>query len=142
MISQILQKILSFVAIAPVDNDGTAIVGTTIDRLSYLDAYVLLNFAASTGTPTTALAAVTVYHGDASNMSDEALLCTCDAALNIKAAGKADYPIDLTGAKRYIRVKLDTTYVDGTAPKNIIAASAVLGNKNIEPVATQTVLGR
>jgi hypothetical protein len=143
MISAIFQRLKFLTGFAPVDNDGTAIVGDTIDRRGYLDGYVSIVNAGSSGTPTTAAAAITVYHGDASNMSDEALFCTCAAAVDVKTANCLQYPVDLTAAKRYIRVKLDTTYSGGTSPKNLVAAAVVLGNKNVDPaVASETVLGR
>ena len=143
MISNILQRIAVKNAIKPELNDGTAIVGATIDRLGYEDCYVHINNVASTGTPTTAVAAITIYHGDASNMSDEALFLTLAAAQDVKAAQDLQYPISLRGMKRYFRVKLDITYADGTSPKNQITSVAVLGCKNIEPaVASEIILGR
>jgi hypothetical protein len=76
-------------------------------------------------------------------MSDEALFLTLAAAQDVKAAQDLQYPISLRGMKRYFRVKLDITYIDGTTPKNQITSTAVLGCKNIEPaVASETILGR
>lgn len=138
------QRTTTVQVIAPVDNDGTAITGIIIDRLGYQSAKLVVSYAASSGTPTTALAAISVYSNSASSSSSPTpvLLVALETAKNIKVAGVAEYDIDLSNAKRYIYPTLDTTYVDGTSPKNIISAVLVLGDKNVQPANSGTVYGR
>lgn len=125
--------------IASTLSDGTAISGETVDRLGYESAIATLSYEASSGTPTAATASFLIQHGDASNLSDAATFATFETALNIKTAGFKYYNINLSGAKRYIRLVEDTTYTDGTSPKNQLSADIVLFDKNNDPAGSTTI---
>ena len=131
----LLENTLVVEAIEPVNNTGAAITGDTVDRLGYQSAILQYHAAAASGSPDTATTALTVQHGDASNMSDAATFYAVETALDIDAAAvdKA-YVLDLSGAKRYIRVTADATYTGGSSPANVQAATWVLGDKNVELV--------
>ena len=130
--------------IEAVENDGTAITSVIIDRLGYQSGKLTLNWAASSGTPTTAAASLKVYSNSASSSSSPTPveLVALETALDVKTAGFAQYDIDFSNAKRYVYAVLDITYADGTSPKNILAADLVLGDKNVQPASSGTVYGR
>jgi len=116
---------------------STIVHGGIIDRLNYREAILGLCWAAATGTPDSGTAAVIVEQGDAANLSDASTLFTLETALDIvTAAGAKDYHLLLQGAKRYIRVSITPTYVNGTSPGNLTAATFTLGDSNNEPVPT------
>ena len=142
--TNLLQQIAPVVVIAPEDNDGTAITSSIIDRKGYGTAYLNLNWAASSGTPTTAKADIKVYSNTASSSSSPTpvLLATLETALDIKAAGTKSWALDLGAANRYVYAVVDVTYVDGTTPKNILSGILILGDKNVEPPVATTVYGR
>lgn len=142
--SLVLEQLLFSPLVTPVDNDGTAITSAFIDRLGYDSAYVELQFAASSGTPTTALADIKLYTNSAASASSPTpvLLAQLETVLNIKTAGSKSWAVDLSAAKQYVYAVIDVTYADGTSPKNILAAGIVLGDKSTDPVAAQTIYGR
>lgn len=126
-------------AIPPQSNDGTAVTGAAIDRLGADTGLFLFEAAAASGTPTAVTAAIKITHSDTSGgtYSDFEVL---ETALNIKAAIAKQYMIDLSGAKRYFKIVVDSTYTDGTTPANVIAGKLILGDYNVDPKASQTVL--
>lgn len=131
----LLENAQAIEAIEPQANTGAAISGDIVDRLGYQSAILHYHAAAASGTPDTATTAIVIQHGAASNLSDAATFYTCETALDIDAAAvdKA-YVIDLSGAKRYIRVTADATYTGGSTPGNVQAATWVLGDKSVELV--------
>jgi len=64
-----------------------------------------------------------------------------ETAKNIKTAGIAQYLVDLSGANRYLFVVEDTTYADGSSPKNQVSCEVVLFDKDVDADVT-TVYGR
>ena len=144
IVNQFPQRTKSVQALAPVDLDGTATNGIVIDRLGYQSAKLVVSFAASSGTPTSSALALDFYSNSASSTSSPTpvKLVALETAKDIKAAGVAEYDIDLSNAKRYVYAAFDITYVDGTSPKNIISAVLVLGDKSTQPANSGTVYGR
>lgn len=144
IVNQYPQRTTSVQVIAPVENDGTAITGIIIDRLGYQSAKLIVSYAASSGTPTTATAAIDFYSNTANSSSSPTpvKLVALETAKNVKAAGVAEYDIDLSAAARYVYPYMDITYVDGSSPKNIVSAVLVLGDKYIQPANSGTVYGR
>jgi hypothetical protein len=136
------QRSTTVQTIVPVENDGTQIDGVIIDRLGYQSAKLVISYAASTGSPTTSLAAISFYSNTASSTSGATLLVALETVKNVKAAGVAQYDIDLSGAHRYVYPVVDITYADGSSPKNLISAVLVLGDKYIQPANSSTVYGR
>ena len=125
-------------------NDGTAITSTIIDRLGYQSGKLTLNWAASSGTPTTSLASLKIYSNSASSSSSPTpvLLVDLETVLDVKAAGFAQYDIDFSNCKRYVYAVLDITYDSGTSPKNNLAADLVLADKSTQPANSGSVYGR
>lgn len=144
IVNQFPQRTKTVQVIGPVDNDGTAITGIIIDRLGYQSAKLVVSYAASSGTPTSSSAAISFYSNSASSSSSPTPveLVALETAKDIKTAGVAEYDIDLSNAKRYVYPTIDTTYVGGTTPKNIISAVLVLGDKSTQPANSGTVYGR
>jgi len=140
MINSDLQKSNIVKGFDPQANTGGAISGAIIDRIGYGEAEVAINFAVVTGSPSAATTAVVIQHGDAANLSDAATFVTAASALDISAAGIAVYPVDLSGAKRYIRVTSDATYTGGTTPGNVIGAVVALKSAKANPPVSSTVL--
>jgi len=122
-------------------SDGTVITGAVVDRLGYQSALVTFSYEASTGTPTTATASLIIEDGDNSGLSDNATFATFATVKDIKTAGIAQYYVDLSKAKRYVRIVEDTTYTDGTTPKNQLCSSIILFDKDVD-ADTTTVYGR
>jgi len=126
----------------PQANTGAAISGDIIDRRGFNSASVAFVRAVVTGSPSAATTALVVQHGDASNLSDAATYATLASALDIMLAGCEDFHLDLSGAKRYIRITEDATYTGGTTPGNVKACVVTLGDKEANPPAAETVFGR
>jgi hypothetical protein len=128
-------------AIPPQATTGTLINGIAIDRRGANSALVVVETVAATGAPDTALALITIEHCDVTTAGSFVAFKTLTAALDVDAAGKyMEYMVNLDGAKRYIRVSIDTTYTGGTTPGNIVCSHVVLGDYDIEPKATQAVV--
>lgn len=131
----------SLAAIPPQDNDGTLINGIAIDRRGAASALVAFASAAASGAPDTAVALITVEHCDVTTAGSFVAFKTLSAALNVDPTGQdVEYMVDVSGAKRYIRVSCDITYTGGTTPKNLVCAQVVLGDYDVEPKIAQTVL--
>lgn len=124
-------------AIAPqVATDNTALVSAIIDRRGY-DS---LTFAIQTGTlaDTDATFAVTMEHGDASDLTGSTAVTSADLVGTLALAGFtfADdgecRKVGYTGARRYVRITITPTGNTGNAP---ISAMAILGHAAIAPTA-------
>jgi hypothetical protein len=126
-------------AIPPQSNDGTLVNGSIIDRRGYRSGKLVFERAVVTGAPSAAALSLIIQHGNESNLSDAATYATLETALDILLAGQKDYLLNLAGAKRYVRVVMDTTYTGGTTPANVVAAQLVLGDRDVNPVAAETV---
>jgi len=122
-------------------SDGTAITGAVVDRMGYNSALVIFSYEASSGSPTSASAALKVQDDTASNGSTAADYAILETAKNIKTAGISQYMVDLSGANRYILIVEDTTYVDGSSPKNQLSCEIVLFDKDVDSDSS-TVYGR
>lgn len=146
MISEtmLLQRVKPVLMLSPASVDGTSTNSAVIDRQGYDTAYVVVQYAAPTGTPTAAVAAVTLKTNTASSTSSPTPTthATLASALDISAAGLAYYAVDLSGANRYVFLNWDATYTDGTTPANIISAQIVLGDKKVNPPVADTIYGR
>ena len=138
------QRTHALVLTAPVANTGAAVNSTIIDRLGYQSAKLIVNFAAATGSPSAAVAALEVFSNSASSTSSPTpvSLVALETALDIAAAGVVEYDIDLSNAKRYIYSTWDATYTAGSTPGNIISAVIVLGDKSTQPANSGSVYGR
>lgn len=121
--------------------DNTPIVSQIIDRAGYES----LTWAILTGANTDADAtfAVTMEHGDASNLSDAAAVAAPDLVGTLALAGftfgddNETRKVGYVGAKRYVRLTITPT---GNAAGDIfLAAIAVLGNPANSPTPNPPV---
>lgn len=132
----------SLAAIPPQSNDGTAISGIAIDRLGADTALIIFDAAAASGSPDAAVTSIKLQDCDTTTAGSFDDFLTLESALDIDAAAKhKSYMVKLEGAKRYIRLVVDTTYTAGTTPANVLAANVILGDYDVEPKVAQTVLG-
>lgn len=142
IINSMLQRVKNVKGFDPQANTGAAITGEIIDRRGFNSAAIAYNYAVVTGSPSAAVTALVLQHGDAANMSDAATFATLAAAQDIMVAGCADFHVDLSGAKSYIRVTEDATYTGGSTPGNVKACTVTLGDKEANPPVAETILGR
>jgi len=127
-------------AIPPQSNDGTAVTGAAIDRLGFGAGKLMFEAAAASGDPTAATTAVKITHCDTEDGTYEDFV-ELETELSISDAVATAYDINLAGAKRYLKVVVDSTYTDGTSPANVIAAKLVLGDSDENPADDTEVLG-
>lgn len=112
----------------------TTTAGSTIDT----SLYESVEFIVQSGTLTDGAYAVSLYAGDASNMSDEAAVTTAAggllgslpsfAATDDNTVAKVGY----CGGKRYVRIKVVST---GTTSGGLLSGVCVLGHPRTAPVA-------
>lgn len=114
--------------------NGTVATGI-IDRLNYDGARIGADYAVADPVPTTVTATLTVQHGDDSGLSDATTFATIKAALTDTKSGLAvDEPLDLRGAKRYIRVSTTLAFSGGSSPAQKVALAAALCGAQDVPV--------
>lgn len=146
MISEtmLLQKAKPTSLLSPASVDGTSTNSTVIDRQGYDTAYVVVQYAAPTGTPSAATTAIVLKTNTASSTSSPTPTthATLESALDISAAGFQYYAVDLSGANRYVFLNWDATYTGGTTPANIISAQIILGDKKVNPPVADAIFGR
>jgi len=127
-------EITSKHALSPqADTGGSAKNGTIIDRLGYDSLVASLITGAITGTPTSMSMVGKVQHGDAANLSDVADVTGATVTITT-ATAIGEMNVDLTGLKRYVRITETTTFVGGTSPDVMVAASISLGQAMTGPV--------
>lgn len=117
------------------------VTGEIVDRIGYYDGIAFLQVGAATGAPTTQSATLTIYSGEADDGSDMTVYKKVDGlgggnyattALTTDNEAQA-IDIDLAGAGRYVRATVAVAFTGGTAPKQQIAATLVLG-QNTAPI--------
>lgn len=130
-------------AISPVAarTDNTAIVSTIIDTLGYDSCAFAI--AVGTNTDANATFAVTMDHGDASNLSDAASVPAAEISGTLANAGftfaddAESRKVGYLGNKRYVRL---TVTPSGNDAGNIfLAAVAILGNPHQMPTPNPPV---
>lgn len=128
-------------AISPVSvADNTAQASQIIDRQSYRS----LTFLILTGSIADADAtfAVTMTHGDVSDLSDSAAVASTDIVGTLALAGfqfdddNETRKIGYVGGKRYVRLTITPT---NNASAALLAAVAVLGNPTLAPTINPPV---
>ncbi len=122
----------------------SAVTGEVIiDREAHnmpLSAVLLIIWQATLVSTHTFSLAYEVDHGEAANLSDTASLASDTAAVvctGIVAGTAQDgvlaIPLDLGGAKRYLRVTVTPTTSAGSADTVIFAAAFILGGASLVP---------
>lgn len=127
-------EIVTGVAFAPVDNDGTEIVGEIIDRLGFESGVFTALFGVTSGTPSAVSIPLKFYHSNKSDMSDEVEVVANTVTVVDPADGaKQEVNVNFVPLKRYVRQKPDAAFTGGTTPKIFIAGSYALGQKKTGP---------
>lgn len=124
------------IKVTPAINPAAAITGNATTTSSTIDTqgFESLEFVLQSGTITDGSFAVTLYEGDAANMSDEAVASdTLGAAVNFAATDdNVVKKVGYRGSKRYVRLKLVQT---GATSGGFVSAVAVQGHARNAPVA-------
>lgn len=121
--------------ISPADSaatGGTPIDGAAIDRLGYGSAVLHHTCGAASGTPDSFTVDSKLQDSDdgSTGWAD----VTGAAATTLAADNaEAQKDVDLSGAKRYIRVRTAVAFVNGTTPKVEVAATVILGGAVTKP---------
>lgn len=127
-----IKPMVSTAPAAAITGNGTT-TGATIDKKDY-DS---VEFVLMSGTITDGTFTLTIYEGDASNMSDEAAVADADligteAAASFAATDDSVVKrIGYKGAKRYVRAKLVQA---GATSGGFISVVALLGHPKVMPV--------
>lgn len=134
--TQLGEDIVTGVAMKPADSDGTAIVGEIIDRLGFDSAVFTALFGDTAGTPTLVEVPITFFHGNADDMADEVAVTALAVQVDDPAAAsKQELNVNLVPLKRYVRMKADPAFTDGSTPKLEIAGAYALGKKKYGPAS-------
>lgn len=125
--------IATFASLAPVAGTGSAQNGVGIDRLGFLSAVGVVPWSTSGGvTGGTILAKFQHSDVQGSGYVDFGTAVTVTIPAGPNASGVAEVPVNLSGAKRYIRLVVDSD-PSGGSPASIVAASIVLGGADQLP---------
>lgn len=124
--------------LSPLDNSAGTRNGTGIDRATpggqlYMGAVLSGRVGAASGTPTS-FSAIYKLQDSADNSTGWADYGTAQDTVTADD-GTGQVSVNLTGAKRYIRVVEVIAFVGGTTPKVEGSAVVVLGGARSHPVA-------
>lgn len=127
-------QIRTVASLAPVAGTGSAQNGAGIDRLGFLSAVGVVPWSTSGGVTGGSILAK-FQHSDAqgSGFTDFGTPVTVTIPAGPNASGVAEVPVNLSAAKRYIRLVVDSDPTGGT-PASIVAGAIVLGGADSLPV--------
>jgi hypothetical protein len=146
MKSAFLERTLSVPTSLPVVTVNTATVnGVGVDRLNYLSAALEFISGVCPSVPTGVVVAIKVQDSDSQGSGFADFITTIPSfgtAADLSAASVGKYwDLDLTGARRYIRVVATITFTGGTNPSMVWSSAFILGDKNAEPAGAAIVYG-
>jgi hypothetical protein len=129
------------ILVAPQNASAGTVNGVVIDRIGYYDAIAHLSCGATTGAPTAQSAKLTIYHGELEDGSDMTVYNAVEGLgggayeTGVVASDNIGtwIDVDLAGAKRYIRGVVTVAFTGGTTPKQLVAATLILG-QNTAPI--------
>ncbi len=138
---KLLEQIKTVEALAPQRQPGGACtaVGTIVDRDGYLSMRAILNYGIGTGTNSVNQTITAVLYDSASSAgSNASAYNTAAFSLAITAtetggSTSASDEIDLSGAARYIQLRLTGTNTISAGYSAPISAVFVLGDAAVEP---------
>ena len=136
----IFENVKAIFGIAPIAQGASEILSAAIDTLGFHNAMVEVKTGAATGTPTSYAVAAKVVSSDTAGGT---YTDVTDATASITADGKhAQIKVTSLGmkTKRFLKVSLTPSFVGGTTPKALIAATVLLGgaeNVAVSNSATQ-----
>jgi hypothetical protein len=145
---KVLRAIPSTSVTAAGTGDNAAITGTIIDRLAYGNpdtCVVALPYTTTLAAAATmTFKSVLVEHGDASNLSDAVTFATLETSTGtvIETGGGGgstntgckEYDVDLSGAKRYFRVKATPDLSASGTDTAVISGVVVVGANESLPI--------
>lgn len=111
--------------VAPAAQSAGAVSGAAIDRLGYLSCVLAVITGAVTGSPSAQSATCQIEHSDDGLSNWGALSGAQVAVTAANSIGQVD--VDLSGAKRYIRVTNTTAFTGGSGPTLASGAAVILG---------------
>ena len=124
--------------IAPIAQANSEVLSGAVDTLGYNSALIEVQTGAATGTPDSYAVACKVQESDASGSGFADIT---GATASLTADGKhAQIRIEGlgTGRKRYLKISMTPSFVNGTSPKALVSATAVLGRPYKEPVGNSS----
>jgi hypothetical protein len=122
-------------SLAPVAGTGSAQNGAAVDRLGYIGAIGVLLWTTSGGvTGGTIVAKFQDSTDGSTGWADYGTAVTVTIPAGPNATGAAEVPADLTGAKRYVRLVVDSDPSGGT-PASIVGAAVALAGPDQLPAA-------
>ncbi|MGV3515621.1 hypothetical protein [Luteitalea sp.] len=126
-------QIRSVASLAPVAGTGSAQNGSAVDRMGFLSAVGVVPWSTSGGVTGGTIAAK-FQHSDASGgtYTDYGTAVSVAIPAGPNASGVAEVPVDLSAAKRFIRLVIDSDPTGGT-PASIVAGAIVLGGADSLP---------
>jgi hypothetical protein len=128
----------AFLGIAPIAQANSEKLSGAIDTLGYNSALIEVQTGAATGTPDSYAVACKVQECATSGGSYADI---SGATATLDADGKhAQIRIEGLGTSRlrYLKVSMTPSFVNGTSPKALIGATAVLGRPYKEPVGNSS----
>lgn len=127
-----------FSASAPADSAAATITGTTIDRATpggtlYLSGVAHVQLGSASGTPDSFTVTSKLQHSDTTTSGDFVDVTGATGTTLTADASQTQFDFDCVGLKRYIRLILVVTFVNGTSPKIEVASTIALGGADHEP---------
>jgi len=140
MLSFYVDRVLHKQGFAPSSFSGTTAVPTAaIDRLGFNTAFVIVDNAAASGTPTAVTFTLTFLDGATDSPATAVTLASAPAAYSVLAAGCAMYTVDLTGFNRYFKAVLTPAFTGGTVPAVVASCAIVLADSRVDPASGTAV---
>lgn len=120
-------------SLAPIAGTGSAQNGASVDRIGYLSAIGVMPWTTSGGvTGGTVLGKFQHSDDGSTNWTDFGDSVSVAIPAGPNATGVAEIPVNLTGAKRYVRGVVDSDPTGGS-PASIVAFAIVLGGASNIP---------
>lgn len=120
-------------SLKPIAGTGSAQNGDAVDRQGYNSAVGLVAWSTSGGvTGGTVLGKFQDSADGTNNWADVGTSVTATIPAGPNAHGAFEIPIDLSGAKRYVRVVVDSDPTGGT-PASIVSGAVVLAGADSVP---------
>ena len=141
MISFYADRVLHKQGFVPTSFSGTTAVDTAaIDRLGFNTAFILIDNAAASGTPTAVTFTLTFSDGATSSPATAVTLSAAPAAYSVLAAGCAMYTVDLSNFNRYFKATVTPAFTEGTEPAVVASCALVLADSRVDPASGTAVI--
>lgn len=126
------------VGVVPTASAAATINGASIDRINYQSAVLVANTGAETGSPSARSLNAKIQHStDGSTGWNDYTDPTTGAVAAITAitaaSTQAKVAVNLSAAKRYIRVVETVAFTGGTSPTLAVSGHVILGGALVTP---------